>query len=288
VITDTSSTPPPADWRRLCRAMGRGYDRAMLCRERLNSVPFWPIVGSAISFAGFVTMITGLVEIDSVLEGIAPSWQLVQFCAPALTAVAVAQILQVAHSIYCKCTMHSGCCMNAGNDTCYTGPCSSLVNCCGEIIVYLYQLGLAGFGWLVVFGFIVVTVFCAIIAGIFLLLIVFCEVPMPFGSNLALAIGQLIHIAVVFNPKGNDGKLSAIGDRNITQAIANVCDKSDTVLQGAILLVLGDSLVLAGKIIVLCTYVTIWEVYLMYRGKTNQIAPTGSSTATVEMTKNKL
>lgn len=184
--------------------------------------------------------------------------------------------------------MHSGCCMNAGNDTCYTGPCSSLVNCCGEIIVYLYQLGLAGFGWLVVFGFIVVTVFCAIIAGIFLLLIVFCEVPMPFGSNLALAIGQLIHIAVVFNPKGNDGKLSAIGDRNITQAIANVCDKSDTVFQGAILLVLGDSLVLAGKIIVLCTYVTIWEVYLMYRGKTNQIAPTGSSTATVEMTKNKL
>lgn len=137
----------------------------------------------------------------------------------------------------------------------------------GDFVLYMYKLGLAGFGWLIVLGFIVITAICAIIAGIFFITVAFCKVPMPFGSNLAMAIGRIIQIAKTYDDRRGDdheSRMSNFQASNFTQTIQNVCDESEEVLTGATLLVVGDGLVLAGKTIVLCTYVTIWEVYVMY------------------------
>lgn len=236
----------------------------MLCRERLNAIPFWPVVGAVISASGFITMISGLGMINDVVEEVVPSMNLVNYVVPMLATIAIVQALQVAHCVYCKCTMHGGCCSDSTADAAprYTGPCSCVVSCMGDFVLYMYKLGLAGFGWLIVLGFIVITAICAIIAGIFFITVAFCKVPMPFGSNLAMAIGRIIQIAKTYDDRRGDdheSRMSNFQASNFTQTIQNVCDESEEVLTGATLLVVGDGLVLAGKTIVLCTYVTICE-----------------------------
>ena len=248
--------------RSLCRRFSRCI--AGLC-ERLNTLPFWPALGYLLTIVAYLLFSPGLESISGSLKLILPNFNLALFVNNVLAFLNVTQLLMVERIAFYKCIMHSGlsCCNRRMQHCCGY----ERAGCFGSMLVHAYKYLLSLVAWAYVPLIIALVSVVSMVTISFISLFALCEgvrtaldeFALQLDANRALADG------VPFVEDVVDTAVQPIDDvhHTVRNFVDDACSRVDD-YEAIVLMLIGAGLSLLGQIIVLVSYVTTWEVHVMY------------------------
>ena len=295
-------------------------------RERLRTLPCWPLVALLVVFCGLVLCVTNVSKLDKLdtlvrnyFTTFADTLDLVENVLHIiLILTCTAPLLLAERIVFYKCIMHSGI-------SCYERQCQDCgghggAKCCGTVVAYVYKMFLASLTWLYVMLAIVTVALLGMLFVIFYEISFVCDkansaldnveplldAQCLFTKNGTCAVHeiaklvekqlggcdntpppqeahsdgwqdiacQLVHGLATFltdlvqdNVKQVRTTVDDVLDQVRATVDATVCAFDDEVMMW---LLVGTGLVLLGHIMMLVSFVTVWEVHAMYTRKQRQ------------------
>ena len=250
---------------RFCRCLGALW-------ERLNTLPFWPILGYLLSVVSYTLFAPGLGSISGSLRRILPNFNLTAFVNLVLAFMNVTQILMIERIAFYKCIMHSGlsCCDRRIQHCCGY----ERAGCFGSMIAHVYKYLLSLVAWAYVPLIIGLVSILSMITITYIALFAFCEGVRTALDEFAFQLDKhrALSDGVPFVEDVVDTAVAPIDDaqRTVRTFVDETCELVDD-YEAVILMVVGAGLALFGQIIVLVSFITTWEVHVMYTRGNRQL-----------------